>query len=372
MNFSFGGGARLSVLALLAAALLALGGCPRYASYPDSGVGPGVENCVNTVDDDGDGQVDCADLDCSGSPICMAGGEVCGNTVDDDGDGDTDCADSDCFGMMGCVDPCVADPTLPGCSKPPPGAKFGVGGNVGGFMMGAPPACDPSSPFYILPPPDFNGSSTVITGGSGLYSGSVTGGSLTRIDVSFMELSGFYEVPLSGTDFTFTVSFAQDLTLTMVTMVLIPYGLDGAVGQCFYFPVNIVQVGGGDLQVSLVFDMPDDLDIHLVEPSGTEIYYGATVSPSGGTQDLDSNPACFQDYVNNENITYTGVTPPTGSYTVRVDYWEDCAPGSGPVNYVITVTKGGVASTYMGSFPDGSDDGGGAGSGVTVTTFMYP
>jgi hypothetical protein len=304
--------------------------------------------------------------------VCAGMVENCANGVDDDGDGLADCNDPICFGVGGCADPCINDPTLPGCSDPDPGAKFGVGGNVGGFHMEDPPACDPASNFYILPPPDFMGSNTVITGGSGLFSGTVTGGSLTKIVVSFAELTGFYEVPLSGADFTFAVSFSQTLTLSAVTMVLIPYGLDGQVGRCFEFPLNIVQVGGGDLQVSLVFDMPDDLDLHLIEPSGTEIYYGALMSPSGGTQDLDSNPACFQDYVNNENITYTGVTPPTGMYTVRVDYWEDCAFGSGPVNYVVTVTKGGIPTTYMGSFPDGSSDAGGAGSGATVATFTYP
>ncbi len=350
-----------------------VGGCTCYGSpyVYDSGTVP-TENCLNAVDDDGDGDIDCADLECETNPACVTGGEICGNGIDDEGDALADCADDDCFGMGTCVDPCIMDPTLPGCSDPDPGAKFGVGGNVGGFHMKTPPACDPASTFYILPPPSFMGSNTVVTGGSGLFSGMVAGGTLTKIVVSFVELTGYYEVPLSGSSFTFTVSFAQSLTLSMVTMVLIPYGLDGAVGQCFMFPINIVQVGGGDLQISLVFDQPDDVDLHVVEPGGFEIYYGATVSPSGGNLDLDSNPACFQDYVNNENVTYMGVTPPTGMYTVRVDYWEDCNLSSGPVNYVVTVTKGGIATTYMGMFANGSDDGGGAGSGVTVATFMYP
>lgn len=65
------------------------------------------ENCVNGVDDDGDGDVDCADDDCehhgcaSGAGRCkngtcveMAGG--CANQVDDDGDGLVDCAESEC------------------------------------------------------------------------------------------------------------------------------------------------------------------------------------------------------------------------------------------------------------------------------------
>ena len=44
---------------------------------PDTG--PGVENCTNGADDDGDGLVDCEDADCSGNPSCIppAAGDEC-------------------------------------------------------------------------------------------------------------------------------------------------------------------------------------------------------------------------------------------------------------------------------------------------------
>jgi subtilisin-like proprotein convertase family protein len=53
-----------------------------------------AENCANGIDDDGDGKIDCADSDCSGSPSCV---EACGDLIDNDADGLTDCADPDCF-----------------------------------------------------------------------------------------------------------------------------------------------------------------------------------------------------------------------------------------------------------------------------------
>jgi len=42
-------------------------------------VGPGVENCTNGVDDDGDGLIDCEDADCAGNPACIppAAGDEC-------------------------------------------------------------------------------------------------------------------------------------------------------------------------------------------------------------------------------------------------------------------------------------------------------
>ncbi len=101
---------RLSTLLVLASAL-ALGAC----SSTDDGAGPdgpgddagtdgggtdtgipGVEQCANFIDDDGDGAVDCLDTDCAGHADCGGGAEVCGNTIDDDGDGAIDCDDSDC------------------------------------------------------------------------------------------------------------------------------------------------------------------------------------------------------------------------------------------------------------------------------------
>lgn len=54
-------------------------------------------HCSNGSDDDGDGQIDCMDLDCASDPACQATEETqCSNGVDDDGDGLVDCADNDC------------------------------------------------------------------------------------------------------------------------------------------------------------------------------------------------------------------------------------------------------------------------------------
>jgi CSLREA domain-containing protein len=52
-----------------------------------------IENCVNGVDDNGNGLVDCLDFDCAGHPTCA---ERCDNCIDDDGDGAVDRDDLDC------------------------------------------------------------------------------------------------------------------------------------------------------------------------------------------------------------------------------------------------------------------------------------
>ena len=70
------------------------------------------EICGNTLDDDGDGFIDCDDLECEQTQLCVlleqAGGEIgeagfCGNFVDDDDDGLVDCADPECAFSAACA-----------------------------------------------------------------------------------------------------------------------------------------------------------------------------------------------------------------------------------------------------------------------------
>jgi hypothetical protein len=134
--------------------------------------------------------------------------------------------------------------------------------------------------------------------------------------------------------------------------------------------VTYVPVLSGDIQVSVSWDAESDVDLHVVEPGTEEIYYGNPASAAGGVLDLDSNAGCSIDQVKNENITYPSITPPSGTYTVRVDYWDSC--GVAATNYVVTIrVKGHAVQAFQGQFT-GTGDGGGAGSGVTIGTFSFP
>lgn len=134
--------------------------------------------------------------------------------------------------------------------------------------------------------------------------------------------------------------------------------------------VTFVPVLSGPVQVSVAWDSPADVDLHVVEPGSEEIYYGNSGSAAGGVLDLDSNAACGSDGPRNENITYPSLTPPSGTYTVRVDYWDAC--GAAATNYVVTMrVEGHAIQVFQGQFT-GTGDGGGAGSGVTIGTFSFP
>jgi len=71
------------------------------------------EQCGNSVDDNGDGLIDCLDPTCKEEPPCYE--LYCSDGSDDDNDGDIDCRDFDCMGAVSCVggsgeigDPCTS------------------------------------------------------------------------------------------------------------------------------------------------------------------------------------------------------------------------------------------------------------------------
>jgi fibronectin type III domain protein len=140
-------------------------------------------------------------------------------------------------------------------------------------------------------------------------------------------------------------------------------GLSAASNEVLVFVVGF----SGDVQVSVSWDAPSDVDLHVVEPSGAEIYYGNPSSASGGQLDVDSNPACSIDGRQIENIRW-GSRAPGGTYIVRVDYWTSC--GVARTNYLVTVRNGPSTQTFTGFFT-GAGDTGGQGSGVLITTFNH-
>ena len=213
------------------------------------------------------------------------------------------------------------------------------------------------------------GNSNVINGGTELITiASVT--EVTHLYVFVSTLTGYYDVvlPAPATNVTLVVSFAQAPPTTTFTLSVSGVSASGSVGTPASIASTVTSVGTGDLQVSLAWDINSDLDLHVVEPSGEEIYWNNRASATGGKLDLDSNAACNYDGIRNENVTWPTGTAPRGTYTVRVDQWSSC--GAASTNYIVRVNVGGTSSTYSGTFT-GTGDKGGRGSGSVITTFAY-
>ena len=76
--------------------------------------------------------------------------------------------------------------------------------------------------------------------------------------------------------------------------------------------------GSGKLKVTLLWDFRGDIDLHVIEPSGNELYFENMKNPeSGGYLDVDNIPggegAC-------ENVYWEH--PPKGQYRVKLVYYN--------------------------------------------------
>ena len=78
---------------------LACGEEEKETRTEPEGANPG--ECTDGADNDFDGDYDCNDSDCAGSPDCLE--SDCGDGADNDQDGDFDCDDSDCADTPECA-----------------------------------------------------------------------------------------------------------------------------------------------------------------------------------------------------------------------------------------------------------------------------
>jgi hypothetical protein len=198
-----------------------------------------------------------------------------------------------------------------------------------------------------------------------------------------------------------------------------------------------------DIEINVSWDAASDIDIHVVDPSGREIFYGNPFSLNEegmieGFLDAQANPGCFvrvEGFVEQVTTFTDGVTiiaglllgtppaanggptimvdeaastsgggqvpvsiastapfdrvlvavdssgpprervvwapgrAPRGTYTVRLDYFDDC--GAMETNYVVTITRAGQSTlTFDGQFR-GSGSGGGFGDGIEIARFDF-
>jgi uncharacterized protein YfaP (DUF2135 family) len=99
-------------------------------------------------------------------------------------------------------------------------------------------------------------------------------------------------------------------------------------------------LGTGDVQVTLRWDNEADLDLHVIDPDGEEIWFANPESASGGILDVDANGACEGASQPVENVYWPTGNAPSGSYLVVVVYFQSCA-ATQPTEYEVTVTVDG-------------------------------
>ena len=247
--------------------------------------------------------------------------------------------------------------------------------SVNGNLNSGPPPPASTGPTVNVP-----GNAQTITGGSTALA--LTTSAPVRTVAAFVQgVDGHYIVPLGGdiTSGQAIISIGGLPPALDFEIVFAVAASDGVYGPYSSMSVNALQVAGGDIQVSVTWDTQADVDLHVVEPNGAEIYYGSTMSASGGELDIDANAACSTSNLTQENVGWAPGEAPTGTYIVRVDYWDAC--GTPQTDYIVTVSlrpgvpaipglPGSGVSIFEGTFT-GPGDQGGAGDGRTITTFVF-
>ncbi len=82
-------------------------------------------------------------------------------------------------------------------------------------------------------------------------------------------------------------------------------------------------LGTGDIQVTLTWKGTCDLDLHVIDPAGDDVWWRNQPSPSGGAMDWhdDCNPVT---HGGPENIYWPIGSAPPGEYAVAIVYTDAC------------------------------------------------
>jgi len=122
----------------------------------------------------------------------------------------------------------------------------------------------------------------------------------------------------------------------------------------------------GSVQISLMWDNWNDLDLHVITPTGEHIYHDNRASDCGGELDIDMNfkPTSKSPV---ENIVWTK-TPPPGVYRVGVRHYKIHTRGifswvpflsrihrKNSTDFTVSVTIGESKRFYEGSMVKGND-----------------
>ncbi len=218
-------------------------------------------------------------------------------------------------------------------------------------------------------PPLSASNATVVTGGTTTVRaniGALTGSEdIVGLLVSVPDEDGYFQVPVDptadpadgevGATIRVRQYAADEVAPRTLALRLALRDARGRVSSWLPYTLNVIKVGGGDIQFSLAWDTRADLDLHVIDPFNCEIYYNNKTCPrSGGKLDLDSNIGCSNGPAN-ENVFWPTNGAPPGIYEARiVTYSDDCCASSGcrqGHGYTLTVNYCGRTEVYSGVLP---------------------
>jgi hypothetical protein len=189
---------------------------------------------------------------------------------------------------------------------------------------------------------------------------------------------------------TIEVALSLSRTATIGARQLIVHAVDGNghFGRPSSLPITIssLPLPTGTLVIHLEWDSGADLDLHLIDPTGVEIWSGhpsgyqpppppalpdPTAAANAAKLDGDSNSDCVIDGRDQENVIYTQ-PPPSGHYIVRVDTFSLCKQPYADWHVLVRAAEKTVATATGTSYDDDTRPPHGAGAGLTALEFDLP
>jgi len=117
----------------------------------------------------------------------------------------------------------------------------------------------------------------------------------------------------------------------------------------------IESAGGhkGEIEVALIWKNSNDLDLHVVDPLGEEIYYGHNRSQSQGWLDVDRNAGCSNiDPSPVEHVRWPEGAVPNGEFKVYVNHYSNCGARD-PTPFQVAIKTGGEILNFDNSISHG-------------------
>jgi hypothetical protein len=168
------------------------------------------------------------------------------------------------------------------------------------------------------------------------------------------------------------LAFARRLPSATRTLAAVAVDGSGRFGPPSSLSIDIAgdAVPSGALVVHLAWSGAADLDLHVIDPSGAEIW-SRNFAADGGALDADSNARCVFDGRDQENVVWAAAAPP-GHYVARVDAFSLC--GDVFADWTAQALAGGAplvssSGTALDADTRGAHD---KGAGLTALEFDVP
>jgi len=123
----------------------------------------------------------------------------------------------------------------------------------------------------------------------------------------------------------------------------------------------------GYIDIALSWNNKNDLDLHVIPPSGKEeIYFRFRKSSCGGELDVDRNAGPVESCVDNpiEHVYWQGGFAPIGIYKVNVNFFRKKILSENVNDFKIVINIDNNYTEYKGTVPN-------VGQTVEVCTFQY-